>query len=80
MSGADIPDEIISLVIIACIGLIALALFSDMSTSSLAVEQGKPFFSTQRSYLPSLAELFPVFLGGGGLLLGALWMLSNAGR
>lgn len=68
----------ISLVVIACIGLITLAIFSDMSTSSLAVVQGKPFYSTQRSYLPSIAELITFLVGGTGLVVAALWMLANA--
>ena len=77
MSGTDIPSETISLVIVASIALVAITLFSDLSASSVAIQQGDPLYETQHGLLQSIADLLPHLVGGIGVALTAVWILAR---
>lgn len=68
MSGDELVRGILTMVIAGVIGYYSLNFFSRIFTSSFALDPGQLFSSMQPEVLRSVANTFPLFIGGGAVL------------
>lgn len=77
MIGDNLIGGLITLTIAATIGFFAVDFYSAISATSLAIETGSLYATTQQNILASAANVLPWFVGGGTLVLGVLVQLTR---